>query len=562
MPNNYGYIGRNPDDTSVIVARQQYVASGVTTTLTFAAGYTPGYIDAYVNGVRQLEGTDYNATDSTTVSFDTPLAQSDNVELVAYKAYDVVAPSSLGNLTVSGNLTVTGLTTTSANTGNIGVGGSILSDVTVVGNARVVGVLTVGSGSVTIDPGDNSISGVGTISITGGGSITGVSTLGITSAYFEIPPAGSFPRNLIVNGDQRINQRLGLGATDIGPKFITDRFFIQANTNAHIVGMGSTGNGLPTRKLQHYLRMENVTAQSATNTFAQIRYPVDSIDLANSGWDMQDPESKIIMSWYSRSSIDLTGAMLIILPNPIYNSVTRRFYTHEFTQSANTWTHHYVVIPGDSSLIPGTQFNDQASTSGMAIYISPHYGSDFTDNSTPLNQWRDFSTSQYVTDMPQDWRNTAGATFDLTGLQVEVAQQGQTRPTPFEHVPYDISLKRCQRYYQEIIAGRVNTTVNGMADNPGRVNVSLPLAVEPRIRVAHDGNGTLTQVGDITVNAFPSSTPDNITGIQYFSNLGSLLTMGLNTTASVTDGDAELVRFGSFTGQKIFTLDTEFESDS
>ena len=214
MPNNYGYIGRNPDDTSVIVARQQFVASGVTTTLTFAAGYTPGYIDAYVNGVRQLEGTDYNATDSTTVSFDTPLANNDNVELVAYKAYDVVDPSSLGNLTVSGNLTVTGLTTTSANTGNIGVGGSILSDVTVVGNARVVGVLTVGSGSVTIDPGDNSISGVGTISITGGGSITGVSTLGITSAYFEIPTApATFPRNLIINGDQRIIQRRAFGVT-------------------------------------------------------------------------------------------------------------------------------------------------------------------------------------------------------------------------------------------------------------------------------------------------------------------------------------------------------------
>ena len=73
--------------------------------------------------------------------------------------------------------------------------------------------------------------------------------------------------------------------------------------------MGSTGNGLPTRKLQHYLRIENVTAQSATNTFAQIRYSVDSIDLANSGWDMQDPESNLIMSWYSRSSIDLTGKL-------------------------------------------------------------------------------------------------------------------------------------------------------------------------------------------------------------------------------------------------------------
>ena len=558
MPNNYGYIGRNPDDTSVIVARQQFVASGVTTTLTFAAGYTPGYIDAYVNGVRQLEGTDYNATDSTTVSFDTPLANNDNVELVAYKAYDVVAPSSLGNLTVSGNLTVTGLTTTTANTGNIGIGGSILSDVTVVGNARVVGVLTVGSGTVTIDPGDNSITGVGTISITGGGSITGVSTLGITSAYFEIPPAGSFPRNLVINGDQRISQRLGIGGTDIGPKYITDRFLVQANTNAHIVGMGSTGNGLPTRKLQHYLRMQNVVAQNAVNSFGQIRYQPDSLDLANFGWDMQDPESKIIISWYSRSSIDLTGAMLFIIPQTAYNGATRRMYSHEFTQSANTWTHHYVVIPGDSSLIPGVQYNDQESTAGASLYIAPHYGSDFTDNSAVLDQWKDFITSQYVTDMPQDWRNTAGATFDLTGVQIEVAQQGQTRPTPFEHIPYDMSLKRCQRYYQEIIAGRVNATSHGMCDSAGRVNVTLPLHTAPRVNVAHDGDGTLTQVGDICVNAFPSSTPDNITSISYFSNLGSLLTMGLNTSASVTVGDAELVRFGSTTGQKIFTLDVEF----
>ena len=444
MPNNYGYIGRNPDDTSVIVARQQFVASGVTTTLTFAAGYTPGYIDAYVNGVRQLEGTDYNATDSTTVSFDTPLANNDNVELVAYKAYDVVAPSSLGNLTVSGNLTVTGLTTTTATTGNIGVGGSILSDVTVVGNARVVGVLTVGSGSITIDPGDN--------------SITGVSTLGITSAYFEIPTApATFPRNLVINGDQRISQRRAFGETVIANNYVTDRFYVQANTAAHVVGMGSTGNGLPTRKLQHYLRMENVTAQNATNSFAQIRYSVDSIDLANSGWDMQDPESKLIMSWYSRSSIDLTAALLLFIPRNQYNGVTRKMYSHEFTQSANTWTHHYVVIPGHADLIPGTLFNDEESTEGIGIFFGAHYGTDFTDNAAVLDQWKDRVTDSYVTDMPQDWRNTAGATFDLTGFQVEVAQQGQTRPTPFEHVPYDMSLKRCQRYYQHFASGGAGT---------------------------------------------------------------------------------------------------------
>ena len=64
----HGYIGRQPSDSSVIVARQQYTPSGVTTDFTFSSGYTVGYIDAYLNGARLVEGTDYNATDGSTLS--------------------------------------------------------------------------------------------------------------------------------------------------------------------------------------------------------------------------------------------------------------------------------------------------------------------------------------------------------------------------------------------------------------------------------------------------------------------------------------------------------------
>ena len=53
-------------------------------------------------------------------------------------------------------------------------------------------------------------------------------------------------------------------------------------------------------------------------------------------------------------------------------------YSHEFTQSANTWTHHYVVIPGHADLIPGTLFNDEESTEGIGIFFGPHYGTTFT----------------------------------------------------------------------------------------------------------------------------------------------------------------------------------------
>ena len=47
-----GYIGRNPGDSSVVISRQSFTASGITTDFTFASGYTVGYFDLYINGVR------------------------------------------------------------------------------------------------------------------------------------------------------------------------------------------------------------------------------------------------------------------------------------------------------------------------------------------------------------------------------------------------------------------------------------------------------------------------------------------------------------------------------
>ena len=90
MADKTGYIGRNPGDSSVIVARQSFTPSGVTTDFTFSAGYIPGYIDAYLNGAKLIEGSDYTASDSSTVTILSGGAQSGDVlELVAYKAFNL-----------------------------------------------------------------------------------------------------------------------------------------------------------------------------------------------------------------------------------------------------------------------------------------------------------------------------------------------------------------------------------------------------------------------------------------------------------------------------------------
>ena len=55
MADRNGYIGRAPSDSAVTVARQTFTPTGVTTDFTFQSGYTPGYFDLFLNGVKMIE---------------------------------------------------------------------------------------------------------------------------------------------------------------------------------------------------------------------------------------------------------------------------------------------------------------------------------------------------------------------------------------------------------------------------------------------------------------------------------------------------------------------------
>ena len=89
MADRSGYIGRAPGDSSVVVSRQIFNSTGVTTDFTFASGYTVGYLDLYLNGTRLIEGPDYAATDGSTISLISPTTNGDVLEGVAYKAFNL-----------------------------------------------------------------------------------------------------------------------------------------------------------------------------------------------------------------------------------------------------------------------------------------------------------------------------------------------------------------------------------------------------------------------------------------------------------------------------------------
>ena len=114
--NRGGYIGRAPSDSSVTVSKQYFEPTGAASTFTFSAGYDPGYLEVYRNGVKLVNPLDYAATDGSTITLTTPVGIGTTVEAIATKAYNVsnVEASTLNttcngtNLILSGDLTVEG----------------------------------------------------------------------------------------------------------------------------------------------------------------------------------------------------------------------------------------------------------------------------------------------------------------------------------------------------------------------------------------------------------------------------------------------------------------------
>ena len=162
-----GYLGNSPSDSSVRIARQIFTTSGITSDFTFTSGYDPGYIDIYVNGERQTEGTNFTANDGSTITIlNGGVSTGSTVEASAYKSFNV-ATVTLGEVTDVDDLTISG----SLISGSTVVGSAVTSNLSGI---NVSGAIT--ATSVTAD--------TVTATFTGDGSgLTGVaSTDNITTS--------------------------------------------------------------------------------------------------------------------------------------------------------------------------------------------------------------------------------------------------------------------------------------------------------------------------------------------------------------------------------------------
>ena len=94
-----GYIGTQPGPQATQTRDVFTATSGQTTFAT--SGYTPNFLDVWLNGVKLVNGDDFTATNGSDVVLTSGATTGDTVEVLSYSTYEVNAQTYTGGLTVN-----------------------------------------------------------------------------------------------------------------------------------------------------------------------------------------------------------------------------------------------------------------------------------------------------------------------------------------------------------------------------------------------------------------------------------------------------------------------------
>ena len=355
-----------------------------------------------------------------------------------------------------GGLTVSGADLGSASASSLNISGIVTAS-GFSGNVNATGLSTFSSGIIGNVTGNINSTGVSTITTLSATTITGVSTIGVTTVSTtnltvngnSYPSAGPLSnRNLIINGDMQVAQR-GTSSASSG-YYTVDRWSNISNGGAFTQSQETLTSGSPYDEgFRNFLRMTNTTASTAASAYRIMSHNIEAQNVAQSGWNYTSTSSYITFLFWVRSSVSQNFYSQISSSDG-----TIQMYPFETgVLAANTWTKITKTIPGNANI---TIDNDNGA--GLSISLAPFYGTDRTDNSMVVDSWQTFASNNRSPDYDTTWAGTTNATFDITGVQLEVG----TVATPFEHRSYADELRLCQRYFETSFNGgvSVNNTSN------------------------------------------------------------------------------------------------------
>ncbi len=340
-------------------------------------------------------------------------------------------------------------------------------------------------------------------------------------------------RNMVINGAMQVAQR-GTSATNPGGGYNTlDRWRFSQNSG----GLGDftaaqstdvpSGEGFSTS-----LKMTNSSAKTVTSAMTCfIQQKFEGQDLQQLKYGASSAES-VTLSFYVRSSV--TGTFCCHL----FQSGNDRAHVKEYTiSSANTFEKKTLTFTGDTASSLANDNSEELCVSWvLGAGSSAHLSADAWTSATSSKGW--------CTSNQTNWITTNGATFYITGVQLELGENA----SDFEHRSYGEELALCQRYFWRSTGGNFNAVASGNNRSTTLARVFLPnpqiMRSAPTISISGTmrgstggGNQDITTIDEVWAGS--NSSMMSVQSSSLTSGYGFIL-HHVNNSSNYIQGDSEL----------------------
>ena len=322
-------------------------------------------------------------------------------------------------------------------------------------------------------------------------------------------------KNRCINGAMLIDQRNNGSAVTVNTfnVYSVDRFPLETSSG---VFTGQQSSVAPDNFVKSLLcTVTTTSAMSGASDLAQFAQIIEGFNIADLGWGTASAKP-VTLSFWVRSSIATTYSI------GFQNGTVARSYVGLYTiNAANTWEYKTITVPGDTT---GTWSTDN----GRGMMLRWCFGTGSSRIAASANTWVS-ANNIAIASTSNPIMGTAGATFYITGVQLEVG----TVATSFDFRDYGRELILCQRYCYvspSSLPDYIGRTVNATTIGAG---VTLPVTMRTSptttggVFVPDTGNVgsfAVNQISNRTIEFYNSASNwTNAAGIKYYAVISAEL---------------------------------------
>ena len=248
---------------------------------------------------------------------------------------------------------------------------------------------------------------------------------------------GGVNRNLLINGNMAVAQRgTSSTAVDADGYYTCDRWkYIDESTGGQVTltqdSSVPTGSGL-----SKSFKVDCTTADTsvAADHSIRVQQRIEGQNLQGVAKGTSDAKP-LVCSFYVKSN--LTGQFNMYLEDTDNSRAIAGTYS---ISSADTWEFKTVRFPADTT---GAFTNDNAMSLVLHFFLAA--GTNFTSG-TIASAWQSKTLANLGVGMSNNILSSTSNDWAMAGVQLEVGQN----PTSFEVEPFDVTLRKCNRYFEKV----------------------------------------------------------------------------------------------------------------